>query len=155
MSFHAYTESVLLITCPGTKTVLLNCFSKSLANLKLLPADYKMQKLPTYVPPQLTLRARRIVPDNLLLLSVAKACVALGDVRNAKELHDDAIRFGFHSDVSLGNAMIDMFGKCKYVDGARPVFDAMAVKDVVSLCVLVMLTAGCLDTVWRHFARWC
>ncbi|KAM1244494.1 hypothetical protein ACFX1X_036278 [Malus domestica] len=58
-----------------------------------------------------SLRARRIVPDNLLLLSVAKACAALGDVRNAKELHDDAIRFGFHSDVSLGNAMVDTFGK--------------------------------------------
>ena len=40
--------------------------------------------------------------------------------------------FGFHLDVSLGNAMVDMFGKCKYVDGARLVFDAMAMKDVVS-----------------------
>ncbi|KAM2042408.1 hypothetical protein ACFX16_036102 [Malus domestica] len=28
--------------------------------------------------------------------------------------------------------MVDMFGKCKYVDLARLVFDAMAVKDVVS-----------------------
>ncbi|RXI07191.1 hypothetical protein DVH24_026327 [Malus domestica] len=52
--------------------------------------------------------ARRNVPDKLLLLSVAKACAALGDVRNIKELHNEVIRFGFHSDVSLGNAMVDM-----------------------------------------------
>ncbi|KAM1244516.1 hypothetical protein ACFX1X_036302 [Malus domestica] len=90
-----------------------------------------------------SLRARRIVPDNLLLLSVAKACAALGDVRNAKELHDDAIQFGFHSDVSLGNVMVDMFGKCKYVDGARRVFDAMGVKDVVTWTTLCSCYVNC------------
>ncbi|KAB2636833.1 pentatricopeptide repeat-containing protein [Pyrus ussuriensis x Pyrus communis] len=38
-----------------------------------------------------SLRARPVVPDNLLLLSVAKACAALGDMGNAKELHDDDV----------------------------------------------------------------
>ncbi|KAM1792077.1 hypothetical protein ACFX12_035972 [Malus domestica] len=90
-----------------------------------------------------SLRARPVVPDNLLLLSVAKVCAALGDIRNAKELHDDAIGFGFHLDVSLGNAMVDMFGKCKYVDGARLVFDAMAVKDVVSWTSLCSCYVNC------------
>ncbi|KAL6206030.1 hypothetical protein ACLB2K_023281 [Fragaria x ananassa] len=79
-----------------------------------------------------SLRARNIAPDNLLLVSVAKACAVLGDLRNATELHNEAIRFGFGLDVSLGNAMVDMFGKCKFVDGARRVFDAMPVKDVIS-----------------------
>ncbi|KAB2636820.1 pentatricopeptide repeat-containing protein [Pyrus ussuriensis x Pyrus communis] len=87
--------------------------------------------------------AWRIVSDNLLLLSVATACAALGDVRNAKELHDDAIRFRFHTDVSLCNAMVDMFGKCKYVDGARWVIDAMAVKDVVSWTSLCSCYVNC------------
>ncbi|XP_068319528.1 pentatricopeptide repeat-containing protein At4g25270, chloroplastic-like [Pyrus communis] len=90
-----------------------------------------------------SLRARPVVPDNLLLLSVAKVCAALGDIRNAKELHDDAIGFGFHLDVSLGNAMVAMFGKCKYVDGARLVFDAMAVKDVVSWTSLCSCYVNC------------
>ncbi|KAM1032209.1 hypothetical protein ACFX15_035208 [Malus domestica] len=93
--------------------------------------------------PYASCRARPVVPDNLLLLSVAKACAALGDIRNAKELHDDAIGFGFHLDVSLGNAMVDMFGKCKYVDGARLVFDAMAVKDVVSWTSLCSCYVNC------------
>ncbi|KAK9937566.1 hypothetical protein M0R45_014345 [Rubus argutus] len=69
-----------------------------------------------------SLRARKIAPDSLLLLSVAKACAVLGDVRNARELHNEAIRFGFQFDIALGNAMVDMFGKCKYVDGAQTGF---------------------------------
>ena len=66
------------------------------------------------------------------LLSAAKACATLGDIVKAKEVHDDAIRFGFHSDTLLGNALIDMYAKCKRVEDARRVFDGMLVKDVIS-----------------------
>lgn len=78
------------------------------------------------------LRAREINPDKLVLLSVAKACATSGDIVKAKEVHDDAIRFGFHSDTLIGNALIDMYAKCKCVEDARQVFDDMRVKDVVS-----------------------
>ncbi|KAM1063059.1 hypothetical protein EV1_027042 [Malus domestica] len=98
-----------------------------------------LSKLPTNVPPHLSLRFLKIFcnsgdlqrarhvfdqipePDlrawTMLMSyqatrdmgsSIAKACAALGDVRNIKELHNEVIRFGFHSDVSLGNAMVDM-----------------------------------------------
>ena len=77
-------------------------------------------------------RAQEIIPDRLVLLSAAKACATLGDIVNAKEVHDDAIRFGFHSDTLLGNALIDMYAKCKRVEDARRVFDGMLVKDVIS-----------------------
>lgn len=90
-----------------------------------------------------SLRARKIAPDSLLLLSVAKACAVLGDLRNARELHNEAIRFGFQSDIALGNAMVDMFGKCKYVDGARRVFDDMPVKDVISWTSLCSCYVNC------------
>ncbi|KAL6313561.1 hypothetical protein AAG906_006926 [Vitis piasezkii] len=56
-----------------------------------------------------------VEPDKLLLLSVAKACASLRDVMNARRVHEDAIRFGFCSDVLLGNALIDMYGKCRDV----------------------------------------
>uniref|UniRef100_A0A7N2N1F9 Pentatricopeptide repeat-containing protein n=1 Tax=Quercus lobata TaxID=97700 RepID=A0A7N2N1F9_QUELO len=77
-------------------------------------------------------RAQEIIPDRLVLLSAAKACATLGDIVKAKEVHDDAIRFGFHSDTLLGNALIDMYAKCKCVEDARRVFDGMRVKDVIS-----------------------
>lgn len=78
------------------------------------------------------LRLREINPDKLVLLSVAKACATLGDNTKAKEVHDDAVRFGFHSDTLLGNALIDMYAKCQCVEDARRLFDEMTAKDVVS-----------------------
>ncbi|KAF2301614.1 hypothetical protein GH714_028274 [Hevea brasiliensis] len=90
-----------------------------------------------------TLLGRSIKPDKLLLLSVSKACAASGDVVKAKEIHDDAIRFGFNKDLLLGNALIDMYGKCKCVDGAKRAFDDMVVKDVVSWTSMASCYVNC------------
>ncbi|XP_044481879.1 pentatricopeptide repeat-containing protein At1g20230-like [Mangifera indica] len=79
-----------------------------------------------------TLKLRNIRPDNILILSVAKACALASDLVKAKEVHEDAIRFGFQSDTLLSNALIDMYAKCRNVDGARQVFDDICVKNVVS-----------------------
>nr|GMC66052.1 pentatricopeptide repeat-containing protein At1g20230-like [Ipomoea batatas] len=78
------------------------------------------------------LRSRNVDPDQLALLSVAKACASARDLRKAKEIHEDVIRLGFQSELVVGNALIDMFGKCKYSEGARKVFDDLRVKDVIS-----------------------
>lgn len=89
------------------------------------------------------LRAREINPDKLVLLAVAKACSTLRDTIKAKEVYEDAIRFGFHSDTLLGNALIDMFAKCKCVEDARQVFDDIPVKDVVSWTSLTSCYVTC------------
>ena len=49
-----------------------------------------------------------------------------------KQVHDDATRCGVMSDVSIGNAFIHAYGKCKCVEGARRVFDDLVVRDVVT-----------------------
>lgn len=82
-------------------------------------------------------------PDKLLLLSVTKACASLRDVVNAKRVHEDAIRFGFCSDVMLGNALIDMYGKCRSVEGARLVFDVMPFRDVISWTSMASCYLNC------------
>lgn len=90
-----------------------------------------------------TLLGRNIKPDKLLLLSASKACAAPGDVVKAREIHDDAIRFGFNRDLLLGNALIAMYGKCKYVDGAKRAFDDIVVKDVVSWTSMASCYVNC------------
>ncbi|EEF49272.1 pentatricopeptide repeat-containing protein At1g20230 [Ricinus communis] len=90
-----------------------------------------------------TLLSRNVRPDKFVLLSVAKACAASGDLVVAKKIHDDAIQFGFNKDLVLGNALIDMFGKCKFVNGARCVFDDMVVKDVVSWTSMTYCYVNC------------
>lgn len=93
----------------------------------------------------------KVNPDKLALLSVAKACATSGDVFKAKEIHEDAIKYGFGSDLLLGNAMIDMYGKCKYIEGAKIVFDDLRVKDVISWTSLCSCYVNCgllRDALW-------
>lgn len=78
------------------------------------------------------LRARNVEPDKLVLLSAIKACTTSADLIKAKQIHEDADRYRFCSDLILGNALIDMYGKCRFLQGARKVFDELPTKDVIS-----------------------
>ncbi|GAB4848910.1 hypothetical protein Ancab_003722 [Ancistrocladus abbreviatus] len=89
------------------------------------------------------MRNQRIQPDKLLLLSIAKACAASRDLTEAKKIHEDAIVFGFHTDISLGNALVDMYGKCKCHQGAQRVFSRLPVRDVISWTSLLACYVNC------------
>ncbi|XP_074569148.1 putative pentatricopeptide repeat-containing protein At5g52630 [Curcuma longa] len=82
-------------------------------------------------------------PDRLVLLSVAKACACSLDPVEAKGLHEEAIKFGLASDLLLGNAMIDMYGKCGFHQGSRKVFDDLPIKDVISWTSLISAYLSC------------
>ncbi|KAL5766732.1 hypothetical protein ACOSP7_017349 [Xanthoceras sorbifolium] len=63
---------------------------------------------------------------------VLKACVGLLDLKKGKEVHSMVNKMGFESDVSVGNALIDMYCKCEHVSYGRIVFDKMVDRDVAS-----------------------
>ncbi|OAY75524.1 Pentatricopeptide repeat-containing protein [Ananas comosus] len=64
---------------------------------------------------------------------VFKACGGgLGSVELGEELHGFVIKKGFCSNLYVGNALIDMYGKCGFVEEATKVFDGMPVRDCVS-----------------------
>lgn len=89
------------------------------------------------------LRDRNFEPDKFVLLSVAKACATSRDLIKANEIREDVIKYGFHSDLLLGNALVDMYGKCKNLEGARKVFDNLQVKDVISWTSLCSCYVNC------------
>ncbi|KAL6956571.1 hypothetical protein U1Q18_040653 [Sarracenia purpurea var. burkii] len=89
------------------------------------------------------LHKKDIQPDKLLLLSVAKACAASVDINKAKEIHENSIKLGFGSDLVLGNALIDMYGKCRCSEGAVKVFARLHVKDVISWTSLASCFVNC------------
>lgn len=111
-------------------TVLINAYTKQ---------GHPKEALKLYSE----LRARDIRPDKLALLSVVKACATLSDVAKAKEIGNDVMRFGFRGDLFLGNALIDMFGKCRYIDGSKDVFSSLQVKDVISWTSLCSCYVNC------------
>ncbi|KAJ8554120.1 hypothetical protein K7X08_024798 [Anisodus acutangulus] len=75
-------------------------------------------------------------PDAVSLVNVLPACGASGAWRRGKQLHGCAIGC-LHEDVFVGNAIVDMYAKCKGLDDANKVFELMGVKDVVSWNALV------------------
>ncbi|KAK4774939.1 hypothetical protein SAY86_009874 [Trapa natans] len=70
--------------------------------------------------------------DCVTLVSVLSASANLGVLGTGKWLHELAIQKGFEDNVSVTNALINMYAKCGDTDAARNVFERSGQKSVVS-----------------------
>ncbi|XP_028773497.1 pentatricopeptide repeat-containing protein At3g12770-like [Neltuma alba] len=74
-----------------------------------------------------------IQPNKVTLVSVLPACSSLAGLTGGKQIHGFAIKMDLNHDVSLCNALIDMYSKCGSLSYARRVFDNGAFyKDSIS-----------------------
>ncbi|XP_068327852.1 putative pentatricopeptide repeat-containing protein At5g37570 [Pyrus communis] len=71
-------------------------------------------------------------PLNFTFASVLKALARQSRVQDGEAIYGFVLKFGFGSDLTVQNAVIDLFMRCGKVDVARGVFDQMNEKDVVS-----------------------
>lgn len=78
-----------------------------------------------------------VLPDEYVYVAVLKACASAADLALGKLMHGDAIKKGFESDVYIGNALMDMYCKCRSLEDAREVFERLPTRDVVSWNVLI------------------
>ncbi|KAK7380561.1 hypothetical protein VNO78_33075 [Psophocarpus tetragonolobus] len=72
------------------------------------------------------------VGNNFTFSIVLKTCVGLMNVNMGKQVHAMVCEMGFQNDVSIANALIDMYGKCEGISYAHLVFDGMRERDVAS-----------------------
>lgn len=63
---------------------------------------------------------------------VLKACGGAKDIVFGQVIHGQIVKFGFASDLFVGNALVAFYGKCQEVSSSREVFDEMPHKDIVS-----------------------
>ena len=63
---------------------------------------------------------------------VLKVCCGLCAVELGRQLHGMALKYGFVKNIYVGNALIDMYGKCGSLDEAKKVLEGMPQKDCVS-----------------------
>ncbi|KAJ0974498.1 hypothetical protein J5N97_016463 [Dioscorea zingiberensis] len=73
-----------------------------------------------------------VEPDVATMVGIIPACSHLSALQHGKLNHGLAIIHGLASDVSVSNALIDMYMKCGRIDHGREVFDRMSKRDVVS-----------------------
>ncbi|XP_057726291.1 pentatricopeptide repeat-containing protein At3g12770 isoform X1 [Arachis stenosperma] len=62
-------------------------------------------------------------PNKVSLVSVLPACGLLAGLTGGKQVHAFAIKMELNDDVSLCNALIDMYSKCGSLEYGRRVFD--------------------------------
>uniref|UniRef100_A0A0D9XGK4 Pentatricopeptide repeat-containing protein n=1 Tax=Leersia perrieri TaxID=77586 RepID=A0A0D9XGK4_9ORYZ len=86
------------------------------------------------------MRRHGILADEFTLVSLLFACSVEGNLEFGKLLHCHLLVSGCPADLILGNALVDMYGKCGNLLMARTCFDMMPIKNVVSwtsmLCAL-------------------
>eukprot|EP01018_Ginkgo_biloba_P019081 Gb_13190 [translate_table: standard] len=78
-----------------------------------------------------------IQPDSFTFASVLPACADLAALEKGMEIHEEIIRYGFQSDVFVGNALVDMYAKCGSIEKARDLFDNMKQRDVVTWTAMI------------------
>ncbi|KAJ7522322.1 hypothetical protein O6H91_18G006400 [Diphasiastrum complanatum] len=76
-------------------------------------------------------------PDCGTFAVVLKACSNLQAIEKGKAIHAQIIDMGLESDVSIGNILIEMYGKCGRLNEAWEVFDRLPVNDMLSWNVLI------------------
>lgn len=80
-------------------------------------------------------------PNKVSLVSVLPACTSLAGLVCGKQIHGFAIRKELVHEVSLSNALIDMYSKCGSLSSARRVFDNHCIrKDGISWSSMI---SGC------------
>lgn len=80
-------------------------------------------------------------PNEVSYCALLNACVDGEFVQLGIQIHSLLVRSGYYSNVSVGNSLIDFYGKAHLVGEARSVFDEMRRRDEVSWCSMLVIYA--------------
>ncbi|KAK7328079.1 hypothetical protein VNO77_22175 [Canavalia gladiata] len=83
------------------------------------------------------MRTEETEPNYVTLLAVISACTNLSSLKHGCGLHAYIIKFGFSFNISVGNALIDMYAKCGCLDGSLKIFLEMPNRDSVTWSSLI------------------
>ncbi|KAL8519233.1 hypothetical protein ACS0TY_010246 [Phlomoides rotata] len=121
-------ENVLFV-----KKIFSNMAKKELVAWNVMIAMYMNNSMSSEaVDVYSQMEARGIEPDAITIASVLPACGDLSAVSLGQRIHEYIERKRLRSNLSLENALIDMYAKCGSLIEARKVFDEMQIKDVIS-----------------------
>lgn len=73
-----------------------------------------------------------IVPNELTMSSMLKACSSLAALEQGKQIHAQTVKYGFSLEVPIGSALATMYAKCGNLEDGNIVFRRMPTRDVVS-----------------------
>ncbi|KAJ3687986.1 hypothetical protein LUZ61_017150 [Rhynchospora tenuis] len=98
-----------------------------------------------------SMKESNVNPNKITLVGVLLACASVGALDLGKQLDEYAFNKGLYTNVFVGTALIDMYGKCGYLDGAIRVFDKMPHKNDATWNAFISALA--LDGRGKHAIR--
>ena len=97
-----------------------------------------------------------ISPNAITYICVLKACGIVGSIEIGEDIDAEIKRQGLlRKDLTLGNALVDMYAKCGALEKAKEVFDRLPCPNVVSWNILIVGYAqhGFVDEALRCFKK--
>ncbi|KAG1360865.1 pentatricopeptide repeat-containing protein, chloroplastic-like [Cocos nucifera] len=83
------------------------------------------------------LLSRDVDVNEFTLINVVSVIDGPELLRGGKQIQAWCFRNGFASIVSVGNALVSMYGKCGQINDAKQLFDEMAERDIISWNALI------------------
>ncbi|KAK9058905.1 hypothetical protein SSX86_023750 [Deinandra increscens subsp. villosa] len=118
--------------------MFMNHARDSLVSWNVMVAVYVSNSMPAdAVNLYLQMERCGIDPDSVTVASVLPACGDLSALSLGRKIHEYAKRNRLLPNLTLENALIDMYAKCGSLHDARMVFDEMQTRDVVSWTSMV------------------
>ncbi len=84
-----------------------------------------------------------VQPDSVTFVGVLNACVSILALEEGRCVHQQIVEFGCHSDVFVGNSLVDMYAKCGSIEDAWRVFNKMPFRNVVTWNAMVLGHVKC------------
>ncbi|KAM7272987.1 hypothetical protein ACFE04_027651 [Oxalis oulophora] len=78
-----------------------------------------------------------VVADAMLVASVISVCGNLGTLDQGRWVHSYCERYNIDMNLSVKNALIDMYSKCGDIDKAQEIFDGLSKGDVVTWTTMI------------------
>ncbi|KAK4350919.1 hypothetical protein RND71_030232 [Anisodus tanguticus] len=120
------------------KDIFLNMDKKDLVPWNVMIAVYVKNSMPNEaVELYLQMETRGIEPDVITFASILPACGDLSAASLGKRIHEYVERKGLRPNLSLENALVDMYARCGCLTEARKMFEGMKFRDVVSWTSLI------------------
>ncbi|KAH8965947.1 hypothetical protein BDL97_04G143100 [Sphagnum fallax] len=84
-----------------------------------------------------------VQPDPVTFVGVLNACASILALEDGRRVHEQIIQNGYESNVFVGNALIDMYAKCRSLDDAWKVFNMMTTPDMFAWSAMILGHVKC------------
>ncbi|KAJ0034817.1 hypothetical protein Pint_24559 [Pistacia integerrima] len=82
-----------------------------------------------------------VLPNEFTFATVINACSMLADLKTGTKIHAQVEVFGLECNLVVCSSLVDMYGKCNDVNGAKGVFDRMSCRNIVSWTSMIVAYA--------------